>query len=155
MQWVWHVCGTYQLHTCTLIAHTSDMYATRVLHFRISHSSVVQVQKESNIKAVLRVPHECTVNAVCTRAALIVCTRTAPMYCLCVWYACHTHVTRMHDVCDAFVSHLCFQIQHTCCMYVACMQHVCCLFYARLILYVLHAWYGCHSLIVTMETQNH
>ena len=91
--------GTYQLHAYTLIAHTSDMYATRVLHFIISHSNVVQVQEESNIKAVLRVPHECTVNAVCTRAALIVCTRTAPMYCLCVAYVYGTHATHMSHVC--------------------------------------------------------
>ena len=55
------------------------MHATRVLHFGISDKRVGQVQKESNIKAVLGVPHECTVNAVCTRAALIVCTRTAPI----------------------------------------------------------------------------
>ncbi len=99
MWWVWHVCGTYHLHTCTLIAHTSDTYATRVLHFRISRARVGQVQKESNIKAVLWVPHECTVIAVCTRAALTVCTRTAPIFCLCVAY--------MHGMCAAHMSHVC------------------------------------------------
>ncbi len=35
------------------LAHSSDMHATRVLHFRISDKCVGQVQKESNIKAVL------------------------------------------------------------------------------------------------------
>ncbi len=108
-----HKC-TIECHTCvahincTLIAHTSDMYATRVLHvhFRISQSRMGQVQQNSNIKAVLWVPHECTVNAVCTRAALIVCTRTLLVHGI--------HCT--YDVCDAFPSH---SIQHTCCMYVA------------------------------------
>ena len=83
---------------------------------------------------------ECSLHTCCSYCMHAYCTYVLLVCGIRVWYACHTHVTRVHNVCDAFVSHLCFQIQHTCYIHVARVLLALCTYDALA--------------IVTMETQD-